>query len=212
LALERFRTMEKILAVIGTGFCMHERRNTIEQTWGKDIDHIYFSDHEANNIIKVTSETEYRFGELKQVNIINMFPSDLLEKYEWVIFVDDDTFVNAKLLKENLQFFDANSVHGRLINCWHPDLSLYYPSGGAGFVMSTKLIKDIKGQLQYLKTGFGDVTLGIFFREKKINLIQNDLFKSHTPNDENISDVENYFTFHYIKTFDEMNELYLKCN
>lgn len=206
--------MLKILAVIGTGFCMHERRNTIEQTWGKGIDHIYFSDHEASNIIKVTSETEYRFGELKQVNIINMFPSDLLEKYEWVIFTDDDTFVNTKLLKNNLHTFDENFVYGRTINTWAPDWSLRYMSGGAGFLMSTKLIKLIKGKVKYLATGFGDVTLGIYFRENKIDIIHNELFKSHPPAHEevDIDDIKNYFTFHYIKTFDEMNLLFKKCS
>jgi hypothetical protein len=205
----------KVLAVIGTGFSMTERRFNIENTWGQDIDHIYFSDHEEHNIIKVTDETEYTFGELKQVNIINVMPDYYLDNYKWIFFADDDTFLNTKLFYSKLDEFPTDKITGYIYSCWPVMPDLKYLSGGAGFLMTTEMLKSMKGKVKYLKTGFGDVTLGLYYKENNISLNHNNLFIPERPEHFNfkiqLHDVNKYLTVHRIKEFEEMLYLYELC-
>jgi len=203
---------ENILFLVMTGSTMEERRFNIDNTWGKDIDLIYYSDHEEQNVIKVTFGSDYRFVELKQINIINKFPENLIQKYNWFFFADDDTFVNTKLLRNNLKNFEPEFVHGKEGIYKMVDSNLNYLSGGAGFLMHKNILLKLKSKLTYLGTGFGDVTMGIHYKKNNIQIKHDPRFCSQTPQVENIEDVENYFTFHYIKKFEDMIEIYNKCN
>lgn len=200
----------RILTLILHTHLQKERYDTIVSTWGQNIDYLFYSDKEDLNTIKVTDRSDYRSAEIKQVNIINNLPEHFME-YDWYLFCDNDTFVNTKLLFEKIETFDVNKVHGEVIQSWPSDFSLSYLSGGAGFLMSKKILEKIKGDITIYNSGFSDVTIGLYFRDKGIEIENNTLFRSQLPEFFGITEVEKHVTFHYVTSFFRMNELFQRC-
>jgi hypothetical protein len=200
----------KILALILHTHLQKERYDTIVSTWGQNIDYLFYSDKEDLNTIKVTDRSDYRSAEIKQVNIINNLPDHFME-YDWYLFCDNDTFVNTKLLFEKIETFDPDIIYGEVIQSWPNDFSLKYLSGGAGFLMSYKILSKIKGKLIPYNSGFSDVTLGLYFRDNELQIENSDYFVSQLPEFFNITKIENHITFHYVTSFFRMNEFYQRC-
>jgi hypothetical protein len=75
------------------------------------------------------------------------------------------------------------------------------------------LSETIKRIDSVLGTNYSDVTLGHKLRELNIGINNDDRFKSQHPSFYNInfSDCCDHITFHYIKEFDDMNDLYNTC-
>ena len=187
------------------------RYDNVVNTWGKNVDYIFYSDHEDldKNIIKSSNDSSYKSNEEKFCNILNLIPQEY-QNYDWFLFCDNDTFVNTKLLNEKLPDFDENIVYGQELNTFHRDRSLFYVSGGAGKLISNKILQLIKGNVPNRKTSYADVTLGYALRELNIPIQDYPLFKSQPPEFYGINDndVQNFITFHYIKTTDLMYKLY----
>jgi hypothetical protein len=64
-------------------------------------------------------------------------------------------------------------------------------------------------KIPILNTGYSDVTLGFFLREKNIKLINSDLFHSQNPKFYNLNEnnITHFVTFHYVKTLDDFEYL-----
>jgi hypothetical protein len=209
--------MKKIFYVILHGSMNPNRYSNITETWAKNSDYLFYSDHEdiEKKIIKVSNRKDYNSNEEKHVNIIKYLYENLEKyKYEWFFFCDDDTFVNTKKLEGMLGTLDKNSVHGSLLEgTWPKDPFLRYCSGGAGYLISIDLLKTIGEKIRILNSGYSDVTLGILLRDLKISSINYDYFRSQPPsfyaykNEE----IPNYITFHYIKTFQDMDLMNKIC-
>jgi len=204
--------MKKILYVLLHGSMNDERYHNIISTWGKNVDCLFYSDHEDNDkkIIKVSNRTDYHSNEEKHINIIK-YVSNNIKDYEWFFFCDDDTFVNTKKLEFLLNTFDEECVHGSVLNgTWPGDITLNYCSGGAGYLIHSKLINKIAQNIEIRNTGYSDVTLGLFLRDNNIKSINYELFNSQPPDFHNVPiiNVKNYISFHYIKTMDYMNNLF----
>jgi len=176
------------------------RAKNILTTWGKDQNLLFYSDHEDPEIRchKVTDQSDYASGQIKQINVFHLLVKQY-SNYDWYFFCDNDTFVNTSKLKHFAETSDIDVVHGNIINCWPQDSSLYYPSGGAGYLVSNRILHQMT-DVHYNNTEFSDVSIGLNFREKNIILKNNDLFKGQPPAYYNIKDedVKNYITFHYI--------------
>jgi hypothetical protein len=207
--------VDKILYCVIHSQMQEERYENIIKTWGKGCDLIFYSDHAIpeKKIIKVSDNTTYSSGEEKQINIINTFPPELLS-YDWYFFCDNDTFVNTKKLNTFVNGCNPSKIYGKIGNTWPDDWSLHYFSGGAGFLMSNEVLKRMRGNLRHNNTVYGDVSIGINIRDMGIDKVHSDLFKSHPPAESGVAreNIINYVTFHYIKTFDQMNDLYTICN
>jgi hypothetical protein len=205
----------KILYVIMHTQNQNERYDNVMNTWGRDVDCIFYSDHEDlnKNIIISSNDTSYKSNEEKFCNILNLIP-DRYQDYDWFLFCDNDTFVNTKLLSEKITDFDENIVYGQELNTYHSDKSLYYVSGGAGKLVSNKILQLIKGNVPNRNTTYADVTLGYALRDLNISIQDYPLFKSQPPEFYKINDndVQNFITFHYIKTTELMNKLYNLTN
>lgn len=201
--------MKTILYVILHGSINKNRYNNIKETWGNNIDTLFYSDYEEldKNIIKVSNNNDYNSNEEKHINALKYTSNNT--HYEWYFFCDDDTFVNTKKLETSLETFNKNTVNGLVCNCWQPDRNLYYCSGGAGYLIHHKLLNTIAQNIQILNTGFSDVTLGIHLKNSNIGTTNYDLFRSQPPAafNYNNSDIKNYISFHYIKTKEEINLL-----
>jgi len=207
--------MKKILVLILHGSMFQDRYNNVINTWGKDIDHIFYSDHQdiEKNIIKVSDRVDYKSNEEKHINVFK-YLIDNKTDYDWFYFCDDDTFVNVSNLIEYAQEANDDLVHGSVLkSTWKKDPNLIYCSGGAGYLISKKILLEICNTIEVVGTGFADVTLGLKLRELNINTHDDFRFKSQYPAFYGITTDEycKYISFHYIKEYDEMNKLFSSC-
>jgi hypothetical protein len=60
-----------------------------------------------------------------------------------------------------------------------------------------------------VNSGYSDVTLGLYLRYLNISILNSDLFKGQAPDfyGYDYESINNYVTFHYIKTMEGMNKL-----
>lgn len=195
--------------------CKDRYKNVVE-TWGKDIDYIFYSDYEdeKKKIIKTSNNISYYGLEEKILNASKKI-NEIYCDYDWFFFCDDDTFVNTKLLISKLETFDENYVHGQiLVHGWRIDPSLIFCSGGAGTLMHKKLLQKLSSNIKNNNIGIADVSLCMNMRDNKIEIKNSNLFYNNTPQSKNIkeSDYKNYITFHNIKTEEMMKHLYNVVN
>jgi hypothetical protein len=194
----------------------NNRVDNIINTWGSKKDLIFYSDHEDSklNIIKVSGNSEYNSGQEKQIKFLQIVDS-IFPGYDWYMFCDNDTFINTTLLEREIQDFKDDSIYGEMINCWPEDYTLSYPSGGAGFAISSRTIKYLSDKVTQHNVIWSDVSLGLNLRKLKINTIdRKDVFHSQKPSHYNIShnQVHKHITFHYITQFNEMSNFHRICN
>jgi hypothetical protein len=205
---------KKILYSILHGKSCVERVDNVIGTWGQDVDIVFYSDYDnlEKKVYKVTDKKGYWDLEEKHINGFK-FINDKFGDYEWYFFCDDDTFVNTTEVYNFLNFCNEDIVYGYLINCWSKNTSLFYHSGGAGVLISKKIMNKISEEIDVKGTKFADVTLGLFLYENNIKTENNNLFKSETPEHYKISknEIKKYITFHHIKTFEQMDSLYKIC-
>lgn len=193
-----------------------DREKNILSTWGKDKDVIFYGDYELSNnpmLLKVSSRSDYASGEEKQINVISKL-AKTHNDYDWYYFCDNDTFVNTKLLEQFYLNCNENKVYGELANTWPEDESLFYFMGGAGFLMSKKILTFLSDKIFHNPVPWGDVSIGINFRHFEIERSdEKELFHSQPPEFYSIpyQEVKNHISFHYIKTFEDMQTLWNYC-
>ena len=203
--------MKKILYTILHTCTRPERYDGIVNSWGKNVDFLFYSDcdNEDKKIVKVSDNSSYSSNEPKHINVIKYLVEHDYQ-YEWFFFCDDDTFVNTKNLENNLDLFDKDKINGSVLkDTWLQDRSLVYCSGGAGYLIHKTLLPIISKTIK-LGSGYSDVSLGICAKELNIGLINHDGFKSQPPDFYKVEKtlIKDIYTFHYIKP-DLMNEMYL---
>lgn len=190
------------------------RAHNILSTWGKDQNILFYSDHEDKtiNCHKVAEQSDYGSGQIKQINIFSLLLTNF-NHYDWYFFCDNDTFVNTSKLNDFVRTANINCVHGDIINSWPQDKSLYYPSGGAGYLLSKSILSRMNN-LHYNDTQYSDVSIGINLKEMSIPLAHHNLFKGHTPEHFGITDnyINQYITFHYIVEQQNMLKLHTLVN
>ena len=125
--------------------------------------------------------------------------NDLLE-YDWIFFVDDDTFVFPKRLEDYLASMNPDELiyTGRALN-W----PIHFMSGGAGFGLSKETYRSLRAYLIDAPTvGFhknGDTTMGMW-----IGHIPNVVFKNSRLLNGSIathgdsSPISEAITYHYV--------------
>lgn len=163
------------------------------KTWLKDIkDYIVCSDHEnkLKNIIKVTDKKEYAELEDKSLAIFNYLKNDysLRDRYKWIMFIDDDTYVNTKNLEKFITQLDDKYAYGYIWDCFKDkenylcttkdfDKSTRWFDGGAGLLFGTRYLNRLN--LNKKNVYFEDLAISLNFKESGIELIHNRLFNWH---------------------------------
>lgn len=220
--------MKSILYVILHTQHHPQRFKWVTQTWGKDIDYIFISDHEdlQKNIIKVSDTSDYSSCEEKQINSINILSSKQLD-YDFYFFCSNDNFINTKKMDQFIQNCDVECVWGELDNCLPHDKTFYFLLGGSGILISKEIMQKINGTMKWANgqhpSSFpSDVSICINFKNKNIEMRNSELFhcqafESWFQNNYAISEIDyklikNHITFHYVNNFELMNLYYTKCN
>jgi hypothetical protein len=202
---------KSVLFVIKSCEKYESRIDALLNTWLKDVkDYIVCSDHEnkSKNIIKVTDKKEYSELEDKSLAIFNYLKKDysLKDRYKWIMFVDDDTYVNIKNLKNILNELDDQNGYGYISDCFKDcsnsfcqsestDKSTRWFDGGAGFLFGTKSLNILK--LNKKNTPFDDLSISLNFKESGIELIHNRLFNWHGNFKENLEKAKNQISYHH---------------
>lgn len=206
--------MKKILYCILHTKNNEDRYKNITETWGKDVDYMFISDHSdfEKKIIQVTTNSLYNSGQEKQIKGFNHIRESELD-YDFYFFCDDDCFVNTKLMDKFIEDCDPDCVWGQLCTCWGGDRTLNYPLGGAGILISNQIFSKLESPLEENNVIWGDVSLGINFKKRNVCVQHSDLFFSQKPSFYNIEDdkIRNFITFHYIKSNEEMKKLHELC-
>ena len=213
--------MKKIGYFLLSASQMSNRQDNILNTWGKEKDVFFMSEHEdpERKVIKVCEKHHGGYWGLptKLMFVFRKIQESFFNDYEWFFIGDDDTFVNTILLELEIDCFDKNFVHGvnyGPMGGW----SISYPSGGAGCVISREIIQNFfydYSLSHFYGDGhrYADVNLGYNMNQKNILLISNSKFNGENPNfyKIEIDDCYQYYTFHRITTFDEMNHMNNIC-
>ena len=190
-----------------------DRYLNIVKTWASDIDYLFYSDHEdiTKNIVKMSDRCDYTSAEEKQVNIIHyLINNSNYHKYDWYFFCDNDSYINTKNVNKLLPNLDKNSICGLKANSWPIDPTMFYCGGGAGFIIHRNLLHTLSKFIKVYNSGYSDVTIGLSARSAGIPIKHYDGFNSFPPSYYNMikSQIDNQISFHYIKSFSEMNTLY----
>jgi len=207
--------MINILYCVLHGSVHPDRYNNVINSWGKDQNLLFYSDTEDpnKNIVKVTDRTDYHSNEEKNVNVFKrIFLDKKFHNYDFYFFCDNDTFVNTRNLEDFLsnKDIDTNKLYGIKANSWPADKSLYYCGGGAGYIMSHSLLFNVFHECKNYQTGYSDVSVGLYAREKGIDVINCKYLHSFPPGSpynfpyEKIAD---QISFHYIKRLEDMLEI-----
>lgn len=194
-----------------------ERQDNILNTWGKNLNILFYSDHEdkEKKIIKVSDRTDYHSNEEKHINVLNYILANKLS-FEWFFFCDDDTFVNPQNLSLFMDNADKNKIYGSVISYKKsPDNPIFnvinkeicYFSGGAGYLVHKDILFSFEKYINY-HVGYSDVSFGLNINNK-CKLEHCEKFNFHNPNyhqHDNLKRKE-MITYHYVKTLPEIMEI-----
>lgn len=203
--------MSNISIHIITTYSNKDRQESILNTWLKNHDqYVFYTDFDSGigNQIELTTNTQIDSGGEKHIlEIQRIIREKLFNKHEWFYFCDDDTIVNMNKLYKFCEHVEKNKVYGAVGNTWPEDRSLFYLSGGAGYLVHSDIFKN-KNYPRLKRIIWGDVQFGIWLKEQNIKPIHVDEFKWDHPKQFNL-DINNSadydmiksnISFHYIKT------------
>jgi len=192
------------------------RQKTILDTWLKERNnYIFYTDKNTgvgNQVEVDPDDTYYSNGKKNLAELLRVYRTEHYKNVDWMLFCDDDTYVNLSKLEEMLHTLNQSKMYGSLLKgTWPPDTGLEYLSGGAGYLLSSKLIED-KGvpQLDYLiKSYYSDVCVGLWARDNDIEMVDVKGFYSQDPSFYNLTDedIKQSYTFHYIKKHEDVHRL-----
>lgn len=171
-----------------------------------DPEDIYWLGHKKEESVRLFSwgaPDDYNSCPLKYLHFFRY--AELKKKYDWFLFMDDDTFVYIDRLERHLSQYDPDEpiMDGRLLDhVAHTQWGIYH-SGGAGIVMSSPVFEFMSTFLknkpeEYLPPHWcGDICIGYWTRFFKK--------QSHTEfhpcmYDPSHDDVSKAITFHYLRS------------
>ena len=178
---------------------LESRCQAIKKTWGSVLNTVYLTDSTiGGEFLGYNTPKTYEGIQDKYYQFFLNF--DFTEKYYF--FVDDDTFINIKMLealelpqqdkfcigRETVVNPDQTDKYGQ--NTGYPlhllrgvgcHLPIVYPSGGSGFIVSRRACLDIQSFLRGAGdskplSGHSDVTFGFWMRASGCPFFHSSLF------------------------------------
>lgn len=196
-----------------------DRQKSLLSTWLRDrSNYTFYTDKRTdvgNQEVVCENDTYFSNGIKNLSELHRIYFNSLHHSVDWMLFCDDDTFVNVSKLESILPKLDPSKVYGQVL-VWAEDKSLRYCSGGAGYLLSSKtLSKYGPPMLDYLRVSYySDVCVGLWCRDNEIPVEEIPGFHSQPPKLYELSEdqIKNSITFHYIKTLEEQKELLRICS
>ena len=168
-----------VLYMIVTGAAKRNRAEVLHRTIGQHVDAsdkmVFISDEESSvlpmhKVISIPNGTAelraYKMSQLKWVQGIILSYS--LQPFDWLIFLDDDTFIILDSFKAILSAY--NPSESLIIGKKGVDCHLI--CGGAGFAISRELLKRFHSRLKDLEQHFDDAL-------RRAENYQSDVILSH---------------------------------
>lgn len=192
-----------------------DRIDIVNQTWGKNVDNLWFySDHnDIENKVYQCSDNQKDCG-LKTANRLKQILHEGV-KYDWYFFVDDDTYVNAKALKTFIESHPTDRMYGLPVGTEEYP----YIQGGAGILIPGNLLKkininDIEDQWLSYACGFGDLWWSFIYKKYsfKIEAHPGVFCGIYCPNEEieiNNRGLADIITLHPLRGYDRMNHYHI---
>jgi hypothetical protein len=198
-----------------------QRQANVLSTWLKGYDnYVFYTDRATSvgNQVEVDPDDTYNSnGKKNLAELHRVYNERLYENTEWFLFCDDDTCVNLKRLEDLLPTLNKGEMYGSLLaGTWPRDTTLKYLSGGAGYLISSDLIRKLgPPSLKYLDSSFySDVCVGLWARDNGVESVDVKGFHSQAPNFYSYGDspLSEFYTFHYIKELSQMQDLIRRYN
>lgn len=166
----------KYKIILKTSHKLESRIKLCLKYWLKDQDVLCATDKIIDlDIPQISASNKDTHGVSSEEKTVFMFnyiknnPS-LFNEYDWFMFIDDDAILNTKMLNFILPALDKDVIYGINMKGAYPkDLSLVYPSGGGGYLVSNKLIKNNPHMINHLYF-HEDVSVGRYMRDNNILL------------------------------------------
>ena len=210
-------TTNTVLLVLSAGSSSHFiRRQTIRKTWKGNNTNVYFiigqtekaalkkdNDDDDNSERVFLRHEQHVYGDLVEIPMqddYTLLPEKVVQAYawaletftnlQWLVKVDDDTFVRVKALEHYLEKYNSHipmligkivpksevarngkwAEHAHYQNTYYP----YWPQGSSGHIVSKPIAKYIVDNSQRLHRYQGeDVSIGIWLDEaQKLSNLQ----------------------------------------
>ncbi len=165
--------MSTFKIILKTSHKQVDRVENCLSTWLKGLDYICLTDRilEGYNSFSGSISDNYESNEEKTVNFINFIikTPNWYEKYDWLVFIDDDAILNVKMFNSIIGELDKSCVYGLPMSS--PRMpGLTYPSGGSGYFISPSKIIGAN-RMNKLGFGFEDMAIGNWLKENNIPLL-----------------------------------------
>lgn len=193
-----------------------DRQRTILDTWLKNKEnYTFYTDRSTkigNQVEVDPDDTYFSNGKKNLRELKRIYENNLHKDVDWMLFCDDDTFVNIPNLEKLLPTLDKKIMYGYILKgTWPGDRSLDYLSGGAGYLMSSELLSRLGfPPLNLLNYSFySDVCVGLWMRFQGVQFNNIPGFHTEPPEAYNLdkNEIKQAYTFHYIKTQDQVYNL-----
>ena len=212
-----------LICIVTTKIYKETRLKALRETWLKDANYMIFSDEEDidNHIMKVSDDNTYKSNVEKTNEMLYWIHNFGTKK--WYFYADDDVFVNMREMNEYVKTLDDNVVYGyeftptrstaHLPSFWKMfEPGFTYLSGGAGIVISKKVVDIIYDKIHIYDPACADINIGLCIRKLQIPIGHDDRFHPFTPARHNCSnEIKKCLTFHKIN-IDHQYALHFQCS
>lgn len=151
----------------------HKHQSRVQNcvdTWLKGVDYVCLTDKLTGNYPEFSgsSRDDYLSAEEKTINLLRAVKfTNEFDKYDWLVFIDDDGILNTTMFEYILPHLDKHVVYGLIMSGYPQKPELRFPSGGASYYISPSLIKRaLPANLQNI--GLEDVSVGHWIAEAAI--------------------------------------------
>jgi hypothetical protein len=135
------------------------------KTWLKDLDYVCLTDKPTGlfNEISGSKRDDYYSNEEKTITLINVVrTSNIFDAYDWLVFLDDDAYLNVNYFNYLLPYLDKKKFYGLAMGGYPRFPNLVFPSGGAGYMISVHKMKKLSQIVkpEWSSGGTEDVIVG----------------------------------------------------
>ena len=186
-------------------------RDTMEIAWCSATEHVWLTSEFSDG------RDSYESSPYK---LAGFFTRTCFDEYDWIIIIDDDTFVFTDRVSSFLEMqsikrpvisrwaqFKNDKPYQKMISKHTPKLPVLFPRGGCGILIEGSVARDLSDYLR--STPFdtlpleihGDVSVGMWLRNvQDFKMVEHNELNYHPLNKLSKKAPKTALTLHYINT------------